>query len=225
MDGNGRWAKKRGLPRSFGHRQGINALREIVKTCGEIGVKFLTVYTFSTENWQRPESEIKSLMRQIVRGINREHDELIKNNVRVRAIGRLNDLPETVRSKVKSLIADTGNNTGLNLTLALNYGGRAEIIDALKKAFSLWRTGKMNRSFRTEAEFALLLYDPELPPVDLLIRTGGEKRLSNFLLWQSAYAELYFTETLWPDFRRAQLLEAIVDYSRRQRRFGSIDEK
>ncbi|MGB9742527.1 MAG: isoprenyl transferase [candidate division WOR-3 bacterium] len=225
MDGNGRWARRRGLPRSFGHRQGMRALREVVRTCGEIGVKFLTVFTLSTENWQRPENEIKSLMKLLVRGIDEEHDDLMKNNVRVRAIGRLRDLPEAVQRKVNSLITDTRNNTGLTLTLALSYGGRAEIIDALKKAFNLWQSGRINRPPRTEDEFSRLLYDPELPPVDLLIRTGGEKRISNFLLWQSAYAELYFTETLWPDFRRNQLLEAIADFSRRQRRFGRIDEK
>lgn len=213
------------MPRSFGHRQGIKALREVVKTCGEIGVKFLTVFTFSTENWQRPENEIKSLMKLLIQGIDEEHDDLLKNNVRVRTVGRLRDLPEAVQNKIKSLAADTRNNTGLTLTLALSYGGRAELIDALKKAFSLWQNGKLDRPPQTEEEFAHLLYDPELPSVDLLIRTGGEKRLSNFLLWQSAYAELFFTETLWPDFRREQLLTAIEDFSRRQRRFGRLNEK
>ncbi len=224
MDGNGRWAKKRGLPRSFGHHQGVYALREVVQTCGELGVKFLTVFTFSTENWQRPEKEIRSLMKLLRRGVDQQRADLIKNNVRVRAIGRLNDLPKEVLYKVRSLIADTKDNSGLTLTLALNYGGKAELIDALKRAFELWRTNKMTRPPDSETDFACLLYDPELPPVDLLIRTGGEKRISNFLLWHLAYAELYFTETLWPDFRRAQLLAAIEDFNRRQRRFGDVEE-
>ncbi len=225
MDGNGRWARQRGLPRQLGHRQGVKALREIVRTCGEIGVKFLTAFTFSTENWQRPAQEIENLMKLLARAIEQERAELIKNNVRVRAIGRLTDLPEWVQKKLRTLITETKANTGLNLTLALSYGGRAEIIDALKKAYALWRSGQLSRPPRTEEEFTQLLYDPDLPPVDLLIRTGGEQRISNFLLWQSAYAELFFTETLWPDFRREQLMTAIVDFSRRQRRFGRIDEK
>ncbi len=225
MDGNGRWARKRGLPRSFGHRQGVRALREVVQTCGELGVKFLTVFTFSTENWQRPEKEIRSLMKLLSQGVDQQRADLIKNNVRVKAIGRLNDLPNEVLNKVQSLIADTRNNTGLTLTLALSYGGKAELIDAVKKAFELWRNGKMFAPPDSEKEFAQLLYDPELPPVDLLIRTGGEKRISNFLLWHSAYAELYFTDILWPDFRRPQLIAAIEEFSRRQRRFGNVLEK
>lgn len=225
MDGNGRWARRRGLPRQFGHRQGVRALREIVRTCGEIGVKFLTAFTFSTENWQRPPSEIASLMKLLVQAIEREQAELMRNNVRVRAIGRLGDLPDAVREKLQSLLQTTAANTGLNLTLALSYGGRAEIVDALQKAFTLWQSGRMDQPPRTEEEFTRLLYDPELPPVDLLIRTGGERRISNFLLWHIAYAELFFTDTLWPDFRRQQLLAAISDFSRRQRRFGRIDEE
>lgn len=225
MDGNGRWARRRGLPRSFGHRQGVRALRTVVETCGEIGVKFLTVFTFSTENWQRPKNEIESLMKLLARAVDEERADLMKNNVRVRAIGRLKDLPEQVRTKVQSLIDETKENTGLTLTLALSYGGTKEIIDALNNAFELWRTGKITAPLRKEEEFSLLLYDPELPPVDLLIRTGGEHRISNFLLWHSAYAELYFTDTLWPDFKRNQLLEAIEDFSRRQRRFGRVEEK
>ncbi|MEO0019377.1 MAG: isoprenyl transferase [candidate division WOR-3 bacterium] len=225
MDGNGRWARRRGLPRSFGHRQGVRALRTVVETCGEIGVKFLTVFTFSTENWQRPKNEIESLMKLLARAVEEERADLMKNNVRVRAIGRLKDLPENVRTKVQSLIDETKNNTGLTLTLALSYGGKQEMIDAVKHAFELWRAGKISEPPQTEEEFSSLLYDPELPPVDLLIRTGGEHRISNFLLWHSAYAELYFTDTLWPDFKRKQLLEAIEDFSRRQRRFGRVEEK
>jgi undecaprenyl diphosphate synthase len=225
MDGNGRWARRRGLPRAFGHRQGVRSLRVVVETCGEIGVRFLTAFTFSTENWQRPRNEIESLMKLLSRGVDEQQEDLMKNNVRVRAIGRLQDLPEPVLTKVKSLIAKTKGNTGLTLTLALSYGGKQELIDALNHCFELWRTGRISQPPRSEQEFTRLLYDPELPPVDLLIRTGGERRISNFLLWHLAYAELYFTDTLWPDFRRQQLLKAIEDFSFRQRRFGRVEEK
>lgn len=224
MDGNGRWAQRRGLPRSLGHRQGVKALREVVKTCGEIGVKFLTVFTFSTENWQRPQKEINSLMKLLAQGVDEYRDELMKNHVRVWAIGRLNDFPESVRGKIKSLISDTKENTGLTLTLALSYGGQVEIIDACRKVWESTRSGKMTAPPASGEEFRAFLYDPELPEVDLLIRTGGEHRLSNFLLWHLAYAELYFTDTLWPDFRREQLLLAIEDFSSRQRRFGRVEK-
>ncbi|MGQ9708530.1 MAG: polyprenyl diphosphate synthase [bacterium] len=225
MDGNGRWAKRRGLPRAFGHRQGVRALRAVVETCGEIGVRFLTVFTFSSENWQRPKNEVNSLMKLLDRGVDEQREDLMKNNVRVRAIGRLKELPEPLLAKVQSLIADTKDNTGLTLTLALSYGGKQELIDALTNAFELWRAGKISQPVHSEQGFSQLLYDPELPPVDLLIRTGGERRISNFLLWHLAYAELYFTDILWPDFRRQQLLTAIEDFSSRQRRFGRVEEK
>ncbi len=225
MDGNGRWARQRGLPRSLGHRQGVKSLREVVRTCGEIGVKFLTAFTFSSENWRRPEKEINNLMKLLARGVDEYRDELIENKVRVRAIGRLSDLPDYARKKVDSLITETKDNTGLTLTLALSYGGRNEIIDAGRKIWELTRTGKISSPPKSEKEFYSLLYDPELPEVDLLIRTGGERRISNFLLWHIAYAELYFTETLWPDFRRDQLIEAIKDFSQRQRRFGRVIEE
>ncbi|MEO0071380.1 MAG: isoprenyl transferase [candidate division WOR-3 bacterium] len=225
MDGNGRWAQRRGLPRSFGHHQGVKALREVVKTCGEIGVKFLTVFTFSTENWQRPEKEIKSLMKLLVRGVDEYRKELIKNQVRVRVIGRLNDFPESVRGKIKTLVADTKENTGLTLTLALSYGGQREIIDACRKIGEKILDGVITAPPVSKEEFQKFLYDPELPEVDLLIRTGGEHRLSNFLLWHLAYAELYFTDTLWPDFRREQLIVAIKDFSSRQRRFGRVEQQ
>ncbi|MGQ9677789.1 MAG: polyprenyl diphosphate synthase [bacterium] len=225
MDGNGRWARRRGLPRTFGHRQGVKALREIVETCGEIGVRFLTVFTFSTENWQRPPKEVKNLINLISRAIDEQSAEMIKNNVRFRTIGRLHDFPRTIQKKVISLIADTKENTGLTFTLALSYGGRAEIIDACRRIWDLGRKKVISTPPTSEDQFRNFLYDPELPDIDILIRTGGEKRISNFLLWHLAYAELYFTETLWPDFRRQQLLEAIEEFSRRERRFGCVKEE
>lgn len=225
MDGNGRWAKHRGLPRTFGHRQGVKALRAIVETCGEIGVRFLTVFTFSTENWQRPQKEVNDLINLISRTIDEQRAEIIKNNVRFRAIGRLRDFPETIQKKVTSLIAATKENTGLTLTLALSYGGRTEIIDACHRIWDQGRKKVIITPPNSEDKFRAFLYDPELPDIDLLIRTGGEHRISNFLLWHLAYAELYFTETLWPDFRREQLLEAIEEFSRRERRFGRVKEE
>ncbi len=225
MDGNGRWARRRGLPRTFGHRQGVKALREIVEACGEIGVRFLTVFTFSTENWQRPKKEVDNLINLIGRAVDEQRDDMIKNNVRFRAIGRLSDFPETVQKKVAALVADTKQNTGLTFTIALSYGGRTEIIDACQQIWELCRKSKIANPPDSEEQFRRFLYDPELPDIDLLIRTGGEKRISNFLLWHLAYAELYFTETLWPDFRRKQLLEAIEEFSRRERRFGRVKEE
>lgn len=225
MDGNGRWAKHRGLPRTFGHRQGVKALRTIVETCGEIGVRFLTVFTFSTENWQRPPKEVNDLINLISHAIDEQRAEIIKNNVRFRTIGRLRDFPETIQKKVTSLIAATKKNTGLTLTLTLSYGGRTEIIDACHRIWDLGRKKVIITPPNSEDKFRAFLYDPELPDIDLLIRTGGEQRISNFLLWHLAYAELYFTETLWPDFRREQLLEAIEEFSRRERRFGRVKEE
>ncbi len=196
-----------------------------MEVCGELGVKFLTVFVFSTENWQRPQKEVENLMNLLVRGVDEQRADLQKNRVRVRAIGRLYQLPKLARTKILSLIDDTSGNTGLTLTLALSYGGRPELLDALHRAWQLWHEGELKSPPASEAQFARLLYDPELPDVDLLIRTGGERRISNFLLWHIAYAELYFTETLWPDFRRPQLMAAIEDYSKRQRRFGRVEEK
>ena len=219
MDGNGRWAKKRGLPRAMGHQEGVRALHEVVDACDEVGVKYFTVYAFSTENWYRPKTEVGLLMKLMARTTAQERPGLIERNARVRVIGRMGDLSARLRDEVNSLIDATSRNTGLTLTLAISYGGRTEILDACRRAVE---AGKVPQ---TEAEFGALLYDPSLPDPDLLIRTGGDQRISNYLLWQSAYTELYFTETLWPDFRKAQLLAAIEDYARRQRRFGRIDEE
>ncbi len=216
MDGNGRWAARRHLPRTIGHRQGVKALHNTVAACSDLGVKYLTVYTFSTENWQRPPREVRNLMTLMARSIDAERPGLMKNNVQVRTIGRIQDLPAPVRAKLEQLIADTAANTGVVFTLAISYGGRAEIIDACRRAVAA-RTAP-----DSEEDFRQLLYDPSLPDPDLLIRTGGDQRISNYLLWQLAYTELYFTDTLWPDFGRKELAAAIEEFSRRQRRFGRV---
>ncbi len=222
MDGNGRWAKQRGLPRIFGHRAGIESVRDIVRTCSDIGVEFLTLYTFSSENWRRPPDEVKSLMSMLKRMLRREVDDLNRRNVRIRAIGRIEKLPEDVRKELYRAIEKTKGNSGLKLYLALSYGGRAEIIDAFKKAYRLIEQGKMSIDDLNEESFQNFLYDPELPDPDLLIRTSGEMRISNFLLWQIAYTEIYITPTLWPDFRKDEFLKAIEDFGRRERRFGGV---
>ncbi len=222
MDGNGRWAKRRGLPRIFGHRAGIESVRDVVRTCSELGVEYLTLYTFSSENWKRPSDEVNALMSMLKRMLNREVDDLNRRNVSIRAIGRLSRLPEDVRSELEKAIQKTKSNTGLKLYLALSYGGRAEIVDAFKKAYDKIQRGELHIDDLNEDNFREFLYDPELPDPDLLIRTSGEMRISNFLLWQIAYSEIYITETLWPDFRKDELLKAIEDYSRRERRFGGV---
>jgi len=216
MDGNGRWARRRGLPRAMGHRQGVKALHNAVAACSDLGIKYLTTYTFSTENWQRPGGEVKTLMSLMARTMDSERPGLMKNNVQVRTIGRTADLSEPVRNKLDKLIADTSSNTGLVFTLAISYGGRAEIIDACRRAVAA------GTAPATEEEFGRLLYDPSLPDPDLLIRTGGDYRISNYLLWQLAYAELYFTDKLWPDFGRKELESAIEEFGKRQRRFGRV---
>jgi len=216
MDGNGRWARRRGLPRAFGHRAGVKALRRAVEACSDLGVRYLTAYTFSTENWQRPGTEVRALMRLFSSSIDTHRAELAKNNVRVCTIGRVEDVPPAIRDKFARLVADTATNSGLTLTLAISYGARAEIVDACRRAV------ERRRAPTSESAFARLLYNPDLPDPDLLIRTGGEQRISNFLLWQLAYTELYFTDTLWPDFGRAELTAAIEEYGNRQRRFGRV---
>jgi undecaprenyl diphosphate synthase len=220
MDGNGRWAQARGLPRYLGHRRGVKTVREIVRACGEFGIKYLTLYVFSTENWQRPQKEINQLMRILEHHLVTEEKELMKNNVQVRAIGQLTRLPQAVQKKLNNLINKTRNNTGLVLILALSYGGRYEILDAVRKIVEQ----KIDLSTITIENFSNFLYDSTVPDPDLLIRTGGEKRISNFLLWQISYTELYFTDILWPDFKKEDLYEAILDYGRRKRRFGAVED-
>lgn len=218
MDGNGRWAKKRRLPRYWGHRKGVEAVRTTVRACVEFGVKYLTLYVFSSENWQRPASEVNKLMQLLQELLVKEEPELNKNNVKVKAIGQLDRLPDKVRKNLEYLINKTQNNTGLVLVLALSYGSRTEIADAIKKV-----PIEDIRNLTSE-DFRQYLYAPEIPDPDLLIRTGGEIRLSNFLLWQSAYTELYFTDVLWPDFDKKKLWQAIEDFSKRKRRFGRVSE-
>ena len=216
MDGNGRWAKSRHLPRIFGHRSGISSVREIVRASSDLGVQWLTLYAFSAENWARPGAEVRALMRLLQEYIVRELPELQKHHVRLRAIGRLEALPEGARKRLSEAIQATAHNKGLTLVLALNYGGRQEIVDACNQVIAAGHK-KID-----EKMLSRCLYAPDCPDPDLLIRTSGEMRLSNFLLWESAYTELYVTKTLWPDFRRPHLYEAIAEYQRRERRFGGL---
>lgn len=220
MDGNGRWAKERKLARYFGHQAGVESVREVVRSCAKLGVKYLTLFVFSTENWERPKREVNALMNLLKKLLKSEAKELNENNVRVRAIGQIERLPKEVKKNLEELIELTKNNTGLTLVLSLSYGGRQEILDAIKKILK----NKLEPERFDEKEFRKFLYDPEIPDPDLMIRTGGEYRISNFLLFQSAYTEFYFTKTLWPDFREKDLLLAIEDYQKRKRRFGRVLE-
>ncbi|HMX94287.1 MAG TPA: polyprenyl diphosphate synthase [Elusimicrobiota bacterium] len=214
MDGNGRWAKSRGLPRLMGHRAGAESVREIVRAAGELGIGTLTLYAFSTENWQRSPLEVQGLMRLLVHTLRKESQELHKNGVRLHAVGRTDGLPAPVRKELERTIEFLSANRGLHLNLALNYGGRQEIVDAAR---AVARAGESI----TEESIARHLYTAHSPDPDLVVRTSGEFRLSNFLLWQSAYAEIHVTPTYWPDFRRRELVMALLDYQRRERRFGA----
>lgn len=225
MDGNGRWARERSLPRIAGHREGINSVREITRLCGEIGVKHLTLYTFSTENWQRPKAEVSALMTLLLKTINKEVKELHKNNVKFTVIGDLAMLPGSTRKGLQDGIDLTQDNEGLNLCLALNYGSRQEMIDAIQSLASKVQSGEMEPEEINEAIFSDALYTKGIPDPDLLIRTSGECRLSNFLLWQSAYTEIFITDTYWPEFREEQLMGAIHVYQLRERRFGKVSEQ
>ncbi|MEW6685841.1 MAG: isoprenyl transferase [Candidatus Edwardsbacteria bacterium] len=222
MDGNGRWAQKRGLPRIIGHRKGMKTVREIVKACGELDIEVLTLYAFSIENWQRPQREVSQLMKMLVEYLKKERKELDQNNVRLRAIGRLTDLSLEAQELLKETIAYTSKNSGLILNLALSYGGRVEIIEAIQKLMADFSAGRILKENIDEKTFTQYLYAPDLPEPDLLIRTSGEMRISNFLLWQVAYTEIWVTETLWPDFGRRHLYEAILGYQKRERRFGRV---
>ncbi|MBD3286636.1 di-trans,poly-cis-decaprenylcistransferase [candidate division WOR-3 bacterium] len=223
MDGNGRWAKRRMLPRVAGHREGVKRVREIVRAAGEIGISYLTLFTFSAENWKRPKDEVEHLMKMLERLLRDELEELDKNNVRFQAIGRIDMLPSSVRDGIDNMRRRLEGNTGLVLILALNYGGRQEIVDmALRVARDIGK-GDIQPDSVDEDVFAGYQYLPELPYPDLLIRTGSEQRISNFLLWQSAYTELYFTDLLWPEFKRAELEQALKDYAGRERRFGKLE--
>ncbi len=224
MDGNGRWAKKRMLPRVMGHREGTKATKKIVRACGELGIKHLTIYVFSSENWERPLPEVDALMNLLVDMVRQEIEDLMRNNVRLCALGNLNKLPEVTRRELEWGIERTSKNTGLQLNLAVSYGGREEILDAARSLAERVKSGEINPSDIDEASFRAQMYQPEVPDPELLIRTGGDQRISNYLLWQIAYTELYVTPTLWPDFDKDGLVEAIDEYHSRQRRFGKVLE-
>ena len=225
MDGNGRWAKARNLPRVSGHTEGINSVREIVRICGEIGISYLTLYTFSSENWARPKIEVSAIMKLLLGTIRKEINNLHQNNVRLSSIGNLQDLPSESRRGIVEGMEKTKNNTGLNLILALSYGSRQELLRAVKRIAVKIESGKLESKYISEDILSQELYTSNIPDPDLLIRTGGENRISNFLLWQLAYTELFMTNMFWPDFREKALLEAIVDYQNRQRRFGQTGEQ
>lgn len=225
MDGNGRWAKKKGNPRIFGHRNGVAAVRDTVEAAAELGIEYLTLYAFSTENWNRPRTEIDALMTLLVATINKETKTLLDNNVRLNAIGDINSLPDSVARHLNGAIKKTSKNKRLTLTLALSYSSRWEILNAVKGISEDLKEGKIDEEDITSEIFDSYLTTAGMPDPELLIRTSGEYRISNYLLWQIAYAELYFTPTLWPDFRREHLYEAIADYQCRERRFGKISEQ
>ncbi len=225
MDGNGRWAKNQGKFRVFGHESGVLSVKDIVEGCVEIGVKYLTVYAFSTENWNRPIDEVNALMELLISTINQEAETLNKNNVRLNAIGDLKSLPQKCIDDLADAMEKTGKNTKCTLTLALSYSAKWEIVDAAKKVAQQVKDGVLSVDQIDENVFANQLSTTNIPDPELMIRTSGEHRVSNFLLWQMAYTELYFTETLWPDFRREDLFEAIVDYQKRERRFGKTSEQ
>ena len=225
MDGNGRWAKNKSLNRISGHIKGVDAVREVVTACRELGIKVLTLYALSTENLRRPKDEVTALMGLLKEYLLKEREEMIKNNIRLCAVGRLEDLPSDVMDTLQETIKKTKHCDGMTLNLALSYGGRAEILHAAKGIISHLRAGKIRPEQITERRFSQYLWTWGLPDPDLLIRTSGEFRISNFLLWQIAYTELYVTETLWPDFNREELLKAIADYQSRERRFGLTSEQ
>jgi undecaprenyl diphosphate synthase len=222
MDGNGRWAKQRNLPRIEGHRQGAESARTIIRTAGELGVKYLTLYAFSAENWNRPKDEVDALMKYLIHYLKTETPELNKNNVRLEVIGQIYRLPENVQEHLKKSIATLSKNSGLTLVMALSYGSRIEIVDAVRRIAEKARDGKLEPADINEEVISQHLWTRNIPDPDLLIRTSGEMRVSNFLLWQISYAELVITPTLWPDFRKPQFFAALEEYARRHRRFGGI---
>ncbi len=225
MDGNGRWAKSRGLIRTLGHESGTKSVKEIIKSCSVIGIEYLTLYAFSTENWNRPKIEVDTLMKLLVRSLRKELDLLQKHNVKLNTIGNLEKLPHSAQKELSDVIEKTKNNTTMTLTLALNYGAREELVTAIKKISDKVKNNIISSDSIDDSIINEHLYTQNLPEVDLLIRTSGEHRISNFLLWQIAYAELYFTDILWPDFNEQNLYEAIISYQKRERRFGKTSEQ
>ena len=222
MDGNGRWAKQRHLPRIEGHRAGAESARVIIRTAGELGIKYLTLYAFSVENWNRPKDEVDALMKYLVHYLKSETPELNKNNVRLEIIGQVYRLPEAVQEHLKKSITTLSKNNGLTLIMALSYGGRTEIVDAVREIAQKAKVGELDPADITEQVFSQHLYTRNVPDPDLMIRTSGEMRISNFLLWQISYTELVVTQTLWPDFRKPQFYAALEEYHRRHRRFGGL---
>jgi len=222
MDGNGRWARQRHLPRVEGHRQGAESARVIIRTAGELGIKYLTLYAFSAENWNRPKDEVDALMKYLIHYLKSETPDLNKSNVQLEVIGQIHRLPENVQEQLRKSIATLSKNNGLTLVLALSYGGRAEIVDAARSLAKKVKAGELDPEDITEKVFAQHLYTRNWPDPDLLIRSSGEMRISNFLLWQISYTELVVTQTLWPDFRKPQFYAALEEYTRRHRRFGGL---
>ncbi|WP_409932565.1 isoprenyl transferase [Xanthocytophaga flavus] len=225
MDGNGRWAKKQGAMRVFGHRNAIKAVRDTTEACAELGIKYLTLYAFSTENWSRPKAEVNALMELLVSTIRSETETLMKNNVRLLAIGDIQNLPKNCQKELAEAIEITSKNTGLSLVLALSYSGRWEITEAIKQISTKVASGELSVNEITDQVISQHLTTQNIPDPELLIRTSGEMRISNFLLWQIAYTEIFICDTLWPDFRREHLYEAILAYQQRERRFGKISEQ
>jgi undecaprenyl diphosphate synthase len=225
MDGNGRWAQQRGLDRIFGHQQGVSAVREVIETAAELGISYLTLYAFSTENWGRPDEEVTALMGIMVQSLNKETDTLLKNNIRLKAIGDFNRLSNNVRKRLFETIKLTSVSTGLSLIIALSYSSRWEITEATRRISADVLNGTLKQNLINEAEFEKYLTTYGIPDPELLIRTSGELRISNFLLWQLAYTELYFTEKLWPDFGKEDFYNAIIDFQKRERRFGKTSEQ
>ena len=225
MDGNGRWAKKHGMPRVFGHRNGVKSVREVTEAAAELGVGYLTLYAFSTENWNRPPTEVNALMTLLVETIKAEVKTLNKNNIRLQAIGDISKLPPKSHKALLQAIEDTKENTRMTLVLALNYSAKWEIVNAVKKIAKEVESGQLNSDGIDENTVVNSLETKDMPDPELLIRTSGETRISNFLLWQIAYSELYFTPVFWPDFRKKDLYQAIIDFQQRERRFGKISEQ
>ena len=225
MDGNGRWAKQKGMLRAFGHENGTKAVRETVETCAKLGIENLTLYAFSTENWNRPKLEVDTLMKLLISSLKGELKTLQNNDIRLNSIGNLDTLPASVKKELSEVIEKTKNNTRMTLTLALSYGSREEIVNAVRKISDKVKNNIISITDIDESIINQHLYTQNLPDVDLVIRTSGEHRISNFLLWQIAYAEFYFTDVLWPDFREKDLYEAIISYQKRERRFGKTSEQ
>ena len=225
MDGNGRWAQSRGLERTEGHKAGADNVLHIIQACQDFGIKYLTLYAFSTENWKRPADEVSALMSLLQKFLTLHLEKLQKYNIRLNVLGRISELPIAARMKLESAIKATAGNNGAVLTLALNYGGRAEIVDAAKKFAEAVKAGKIDPAKLDEQAFSRFLYDPELPDPELVIRTSGELRISNFLIWEMAYSEIYVTDVFWPDFNKSEFKKALESFGGRKRRFGGLDKK